>query len=86
MSGPEVLLVSSPAGIVDSRHRIRRQNHWFDALYNACAAAHGCGVRLVQEILPPAPPPAPRDPDNFVSEEWLDRARLEGWMHNWRKW
>ena len=29
--------------------RLRRQNHWFDALYNACAAGHYCGVRLVGE-------------------------------------
>ena len=27
----------------------RRQNHWFDALYNACAAGHYCGVRIGEE-------------------------------------
>ena len=32
-------------GVVVKWERIRRQNHWFDALYNACAAGHGCGVR-----------------------------------------
>jgi hypothetical protein len=29
--------------------RIRRQNHWLDALYNACAAGHYVGARLVEE-------------------------------------
>jgi hypothetical protein len=33
----------------------RRQNHWLDALYHACAAGHLCGVKLVKE--PPRPPP-----------------------------
>jgi len=28
--------------------QLRRQNHRFDALYNACAAGHYCGVRLVE--------------------------------------
>jgi hypothetical protein len=27
--------------------RVRRANHWFDALYNACAAGHWSGVRLM---------------------------------------
>jgi len=27
---------------------LRRQHPWFDALYNACAAGHYCGVRLVE--------------------------------------
>jgi hypothetical protein len=29
--------------------RVRKQNHWLDALYNACAAGHFAGVRLVTE-------------------------------------
>jgi len=33
-------------GVVVRWERLRRQNHWFDALYNACAAGHLCGVRL----------------------------------------
>src|SRR6478736_6739591 len=41
-------------GIVVRWERKRRQNHWFDALYNACAAEHLCGARLVPE--PPRPP------------------------------
>lgn len=36
-------------GVVVKWERLRRQNHWFDALYNACAAGHLCGVRLVGE-------------------------------------
>lgn len=39
--------------------RIRRQNHWFDALYNACVAASGNGIKLVNEVLPEPPPPDP---------------------------
>ena len=35
--------------------RLRRQNHWFDALYNACAAGHYCGVRLVEGKREPRP-------------------------------
>ena len=38
-------------GVVVKWERLRRQNHWFDALYNACAAGHLCGVRLVGEGL-----------------------------------
>ncbi len=36
-------------GVVTRWEQLRRQNHWFDALYNACAAANLCGVRLVGE-------------------------------------
>jgi hypothetical protein len=35
-------------GVVTRWERLRRQNHWLDALYNACAAGHCCGVRLVE--------------------------------------
>jgi hypothetical protein len=40
-------------GMVVKWERLRRQNHWLDALYNASAAGHGCGVRLVQEQVAP---------------------------------
>jgi hypothetical protein len=43
-------------GVVVTWERLRRQNHWFDALYNASAAGHYCGVRLVAEkpkVIPP---------------------------------
>ncbi len=36
-------------GVVVQWERLRRQNHWLDALYNAAAAGHFCGVRLVDE-------------------------------------
>jgi hypothetical protein len=31
-------------GVVTRWERIRRQNHWFDALYNAAVAGHAAGV------------------------------------------
>jgi hypothetical protein len=43
-------------GVVIRWERLRRQNHWFDALYNACAAGSLAGVRLVDEK-----PKKPRD-------------------------
>lgn len=52
-------------GVVVTWERLRRQNHWFDALYNASAAGHYCGVRLVPEK-PRALPPAMRP----TAEEW----------------
>jgi len=62
-------------GMVVRWERLRRQNHWFDALYNACCAGHGVGVRLVEEVKPAAPPqPARRD--DVVSDAWMDRLRL----------
>jgi len=36
-------------GIVTRWERMRRQNHWFDALYLSCAAGHFCGIRLLQQ-------------------------------------
>ncbi len=41
--------------VVDSR-----TNHWLDCLYNACAAGHFCGARLLPEAPPAEPPSAPR--------------------------
>ena len=58
-------------GVVVKWERLRRQNHWFDALYNACAAGHGCGVRLVEEQAPEPPPqPERRRADTMDSESW----------------
>jgi hypothetical protein len=42
-------------GVVAKWERLRRQNHWFDALYNACAAGHACGARLVEPDVTPQP-------------------------------
>jgi phage terminase large subunit GpA-like protein len=66
-------------GLVTRWERVRRQNHWLDALYNACAAGSLCGVRLLGEDYEPAPS-RPR----LVSPEvlrpdgrpWID---MEGW-------
>jgi hypothetical protein len=44
-------------GLVVRWERQKRQNHWFDALYNACAAARYCGARLVRESPRAADPP-----------------------------
>lgn len=76
-------------GVVVKWERLRRQNHWFDALYNACAAGHLCGVRLV-ENQPPVPAqsepprnifesldrPSPIDLDRFreITERWSGRG------------
>src|SRR5215203_1162071 len=62
-------------GVVAKWERLRRQNHWLDAVYNACAAGHLVGVRLVDEVRPEPPPkPAPRQ-DDLVSQEFWDRLR-----------
>jgi hypothetical protein len=42
----------SGKGVVVKWERLRKQNHWFDALYNASAAGHYCGVRLVDDAKP----------------------------------
>jgi hypothetical protein len=63
-------------GVVVKWESIHRRNHWFDALYNACAAGHGVGVRLVDEIVPEPPPP--REPDltqNISCETWINSYR-----------
>jgi hypothetical protein len=37
----------SGKGLVTKWERLRRSNHWLNALCNACAAGHLCGVRLL---------------------------------------
>jgi hypothetical protein len=76
----------APKGVVVKWERIRRQNHWFDALYNACAAGHGCGVRLVEEKIPEPPPrePGPR-PNEIAPADWLnyhERHEFGRWLRN----
>jgi len=39
-------------GYITKWTRLRRKNHWFDTLYNAGAAAHFCGVRLMRAETP----------------------------------
>lgn len=36
-------------GVVTRWERIHKNNHWFDALYNACVAGHRAGVRLLPD-------------------------------------
>ena len=61
--------------------RRRKQNHWFDALYNACAAGHYCGVRLVEEIRP-EPKPKPKQAPNPQREPYID---IERWRANQKR-
>lgn len=42
--------------------QVRRANHWFDALYIACAAGHFAGVRLLEPSKPPSAEPARERP------------------------
>ena len=51
--------------------RVRKQNHYLDALYNACAAGHGAGVRLLDEVKPEPPPKPPYDPERHITGEQL---------------
>jgi hypothetical protein len=59
--------------VVVKWQRVRKQNHWLDALYNACAAGQYAGVRLVEEpsrYLPPDQRPTAMQLSNrtFVAE------------------
>ena len=72
-------------GVVVKWERIRRQNHWFDALYNACAAGNGCDVKLVQEIVPPPPPPRPPPDPDQVRFPFRTREERDRWR-NWKRW
>jgi hypothetical protein len=36
-------------GLLSKWKRVHRNNHWFDALYNAAAAGHFCGFQLLPE-------------------------------------
>lgn len=40
-------------GVVTRWERVRKANHWFDALYNASVAGYYCGVRLPGQEPPP---------------------------------
>ena len=68
-------------GVVVKWERLGRQNHWFDALYNACAAGHGCGVRLVEEQMPPPAPQEQPEKRRYGDER-------DNWVNPklWKKW
>ncbi len=58
-------------GVVVKWERLRRQNHWLDALYNACAAGYYCGARLVDE-----PPKQPKR--RYTCRELAEQAKQRG--------
>ena len=65
-------------GVVTRWERIRKNNHWFDALYNACAAGHASGVRLLEEE---RVKPEPRRKLSEIAAErqgFVDRERWNG--------
>ena len=78
-------------GAITRWERKRRQNHWFDALYNACAAGHYFGVRVVEEEVkapPPTKKPKPEDPEK-KRRPWIDTERWkenQQRMREGRKW
>jgi len=56
----------SGKGIVTKWERIRCNNHWFDAVYNTCAAGHFVGVRLYEE-----------EPASEPTQSWGEMARQQ---------
>lgn len=60
--------------------RERKNNHWFDATYNAAAAAHFCGVRLVEEDATPKAKPVTlvrRRPADDVDDRFANFGRWD---------
>jgi hypothetical protein len=74
-------------GVITKWERVRRQNHWFDALYNACVAGNACGVKLVDEKVPEPPPRRP-EPERISAEQWLhgdEQREWSQWFRNNRR-
>jgi hypothetical protein len=78
-------------GVVVEWERIRRTNHWLDALGYACAAANFTGVRLIDEAQPSdsSKPLPPRRDDSYRGrfqrpggEPWIDS---QGWREMTRR-
>jgi hypothetical protein len=67
-------------GVVVKWARLRRQNHWLDAVYNACAAGHLAGVRLVAEV-----PKAVPSPTRVVAREDAGE-RIDRSINGYRSW
>lgn len=64
--------------VVVKWQRVRKQNHWLDALYNACAAGQYAGVRLVDE--PPRHlPPEKRPTVRQLYDRTLAAERSRRW-------
>jgi len=67
-------------GVVVKWERRRRQNHWFDALYNASAAGYYCGVRIVDEPQQaPVKRPQPKRRESCYNVEAWDEMNKR-WM------
>ena len=66
--------------------RLRKQNHWFDALYNAPCAGYLAGARLTDECKPKRERKllsqfmGGKRPDG---RPWID---VEGWKENQERW
>ena len=62
-------------GLVTRWEAMNRNNHWLDALMNACAAGHAAGERLIDQPAAVVTMPARQQPE---SSDWLpDRSN---WM------
>jgi len=76
----------SGKGLVTKWECLRRSNHWLDALYNACAAGHLCGVRLLggepvapQPVRPRGDLEAERHRESFVDmQRWNEMTTRWG--------
>ncbi|WP_339749900.1 hypothetical protein [uncultured Rubinisphaera sp.] len=73
-------------GVVTRWERIRKNNLLFDALYNACAAGHASGVRLLEEE---RVKPEPRRKMSEIAEDkrrqrgTIDRERWDEIRRRW---
>jgi hypothetical protein len=68
-------------GVVGKWNCLRRQNHFFDALYYASAAGWYCGVRLPDEKPPVKPQYIPLGSFGQTRPDgrpWIDRDRWHG--------
>ncbi|MBC7852923.1 MAG: phage terminase large subunit family protein, partial [Pirellulaceae bacterium] len=69
-------------GVVVRWERLRKDNHFFDALYNACAAGYLCGARLIDERPPPKQPRKPQVMSSGFTRRdgrpWVDLSRWHG--------
>jgi hypothetical protein len=66
-------------GVVTKWERIRKNNHWFDALYNACALGHYAGIRLLPQT------PQRVDPPREPQRKSVPFVNLDGWRFRGRE-
>jgi hypothetical protein len=64
-------------GVIVRWERVRKQNHWFDTMYNACAAGYFCGARLgaaaqVATVPQPARPHVRHHFQRADGRPWID--------------